>query len=1192
MPSHAGPGDPRPLNYRPEGTDFVVENGSHRFNRPLYAGNTGFRAEAGDKPEFAFFLPGRGGNLRLGLIPADASQAPVWLHSASSVTARYRPGSMVYQVRDPLLENAGLTVTAIPTAGAEGMLFQVKTTGNHPALKLVWAYGGGDGHPGRRNGDLNAENEPLDRYFTFRPEHAQKHRFNLLPTGFSLPMRNGTLLGLLPSGARATLADAARWNDSPRDLLGSATDAPAAPVATGEIELVSGKPVILGLHLVRPKQKPSLSAADLPRAFEAAETFRLSLTRRLEVDTPDPFITAAAAAIPVAADAIWDESQAAYMHGAIGWRVKLLGWRAAYAGDALGWHDRTRRHVSWFAKQQDTSPAPASMPPADERYNLARNESALISRGDFAVTNPHHYNMNLVAIDTLFRHLLWTGDLDFAKEMWPVIELQLERERRLFRRPFGPDGLPLYEAYACIWASDELIYNGGGATHATAYNYWHNRMAARIAEKLGKDPSIYQKEADAIRRAMKRELWLPENGWFAEYRDWLGKRSAHASPAVWSFYHTLDSQAASPFEAWQASRFIDSQLARIPLHGKGVPAGSFALPTTNWMPYQWSINNVALAESAHTALALWQGGRGDFALPVLKGALLDAMFMGPCPGNVGMTSQSDRFSGERYRDFADAVGITSRSMVEGLFGIRPDLLDGKLEVRPGFPAAWDHASLRHENVSLAFKRAGLKEFYAIESRFAKPVRLHLEIPALRDQVASVTVNGKPARWKNADAAIGTPRLMIDAAPAPRNVVIVTWQGEAPEAPQMPALHPLGEKLKIGLARAKALAIEDPQGILQQVGLTEDRIEATAAGTPGHRSAFVQLVQGDLKWWQPLATELRPAFEIEAPAAQESGSLRFTLRNNTAAPVKGAVSVSVAGHTHSLPADIPAKGRSAVLSLPAADLAPGTHPLVVRLPDGREVAGEVTNWKLKPATARWEAVDLTGHFNDQVERIFKNEYRSPRSPFCSLALPKQGTGGWCYYQATAEVDDAGLRSAAGKGNGIYESPLGIPFRTPGPGDAKNILFTTLWDNYPDEATVPLAGKASRAVLLMAGSTYAMQCRFDNGEVIATYQDGSTSRLVLHTPTNWWPIDQDYHIDRFAFARPEPVPPRLDLKNGTLRVMNPADCRSRGRKIPGGAATVLDLPLDPAKELRSLTVRTLGNEVVIGLMAVTLERPDRN
>ena len=139
-----------------------------------------------------------------------------------------------------------------------------------------------------------------------------------------------------------------------------------------------------------------------------------------------------------------------------------------------------------------------------------------------------------------------------------------------------------------------------------------------------------------------------------------------------------------------------------------------------------------------------------------------------------------------------------------------------------------------------------------------------------------------------------------------------------------------------------------------------------------------------------------------------------------------------------------------------------------------------------------------------------------------------------------------------------------------------------------ATIPLAGRASRACLLMAGTTHAMQCRFDNGEIVVTYTDGETSRLILHSPVNWWPIEQDYHIDDYAFARPEPVPPRLDLKTASLRIMDTTDCKSRGRRIPGGAATVLDLPLDPARTLKSLTLRALGNETIIGLMAVTLDR----
>jgi hypothetical protein len=124
--------------------------------------------------------------------------------------------------------------------------------------------------------------------------------------------------------------------------------------------------------------------------------------------------------------------------------------------------------------------------------------------------------------------------------------------------------------------------------------------------------------------------------------------------------------------------------------------------------------------------------------------------------------------------------------------------------------------------------------------------------------------------------------------------------------------------------------------------------------------------------------------------------------------------------------------------------------------------------------------------------------------------------------------------------------------------------------------------------MAGSTNPMQSRIDNGEVIVAYADGSLARLALENPTTWWPIDQDYFIDDFAFARPGPIPPRVDLATGRERTLDLREFKGRGGKINGGAATVLDLPLDPAKELKSLTVRTLSNDVVIGLMAATLVR----
>ena len=204
------------------------------------------------------------------------------------------------------------------------------------------------------------------------------------------------------------------------------------------------------------------------------------------------------------------------------------------------------------------------------------------------------------------------------------------------------------------------------------------------------------------------------------------------------------------------------------------------------------------------------------------------------------------------------------------------------------------------------------------------------------------------------------------------------------------------------------------------------------------------------------------------------------------------------------------------------------------------------------------------------------------------MPKHGVGGWCEPNASFDVDDSGLRSLAAKTGGKIILPDGISLATPGEAGAKNIIFTSQWDNYPREVSVPLAGKSSHAFLLMAGSTGAMQSRFDNGEVIVTYTDGSTARLALNNPVNWWPIDQDYFIDDFAFRRPEPIPPRVDLRTGKIRILDVETFKGKGGKVSGGAAAVLDLPLNPQKELKSLTVRALANEVVIGLMSVTLAR----
>ena len=71
------------------------------------------------------------------------------------------------------------------------------------------------------------------------------------------------------------------------------------------------------------------------------------------------------------------------------------------------------------------------------------------------------------------------------------------------------------------------------------------------------------------------------------------------------------------------------------------------------------------------------------------------------------------------------------------------------------------------------------------------------------------------------------------------------------------------------------------------------------------------------------------------------------------------------------------------------------------------------------------------------------------------------------------------------------------------------------------------------------------------------------------------------DEYAFHIGSPHPWRLALKTGEF--LEPGTLL--GKEIDGGAATLLTMKLDPAKDLESLTVRTLSNEVVIGVQEQT-------
>lgn len=1194
----------RELRYHPEGRDFVIQNGTRRFNRALYGTNTAFRVETGDLPEFAMYLPGMGGNLKFGIIKGDQSK---WLINASSIEARYRPGTMLYKIKDALLGNGTINIQVLAGSAAENILVKVSFDHVDPSAKLFWAFGGATGKKFSRDGDIGADPESS---FYLKPEYCKGNEFQFSGQQFILnfsgkslgesaryeneqnsagvdkseQVTKNVLYGVYPASQQIHVADA-NEQGSPQALLSSKGN--NNPVIAGLIDATTTTQLYWGIQNAK-----KLNQAEVAKLFAAAEIAREKLASRVVVTTPDPYINTYGGALSTAADGIWESPS--YMHGAVAWRMRLPAWRGPYVADPLGWHDRAWSHFSSYALSQVTEP-PSGPNVPDTTAHLARQQekmgNAMFSSG-YITRNPgggklgpHHYDMNLVYIDELLNHFKWTGDLTQVKKLWPTIQRHLAWEKR----NYDADGDGLYDAYCAIWASDALQYSGGGVTHSSAYNYRSNKTAAYLAKLIGEDPKPYEKEAEHILSAINKTLWLPGSGSYAEYQDLLGMRLVHPSAGLWTVYHAIDSDVPDGLQTYEALRYVDTKIPHIPVIAKGLTGDNYLLSTTNWLPYDWSLNNVVMAENLHTALAYWQGNRQEDAYKLWKSAILESMYLGASPGNFQQISFYDAERGELYRDFGDPIGMGARSLVEGLFGIRPDLLKDTVTIKPGLPQEWAYASLSVPDIKFDFKRQGQTDNYTITPSFTKAAILKFQVAARSSVVTSVTVNGAPVKWTAVNNAVGKPVLQIVAGKQKSYRVKIVW-GKAvlPNNLVNEQTIPAGNTATRGFGGAKVLQIKDPQQVLSHSSITAKGITGVVNNTLGDHTLFVKLKQGSFTWWQPVNYHV--AGRLEVSDIQQDNALSFKVLNNgDQADVNIAVNPELQVGYHKT---VQAGNHSPVnVDVPVASLISGSNH--IHITSGAAVLdtnvvmwGVASTQKLKP-----ETVNLLPYYNDQLTNIFKNKYLTPRPNSPTLQLPWQGIGDWAYPLAMANIDDSGIKKAAAANNGLFKIPNGVPFVTPA-DNSKNIVFTSQWDNFPRQVSVPLIGKAAHVYLLMAGSTNPMQSRLTNGTVTINYQDGTKTVLELRNPENWWPIEQDDDNDGFAFNTDAPKPLRVYLKSGEVTDNYTKHYGSikgfSNRAVDGGIGTVLDLPLDKDKQLKNLELRTLANDVVIGLMSATLMR----
>ena len=245
--------------------------------------------------------------------------------------------------------------------------------------------------------------------------------------------------------------------------------------------------------------------------------------------------------------------------------------------------------------------------------------------------------------------------------------------------------------------------------------------------------------------------------------------------------------------------------------------------------------------------------------------------------------------------------------------------------------------------------------------------------------------------------------------------------------------------------------------------------------------------------------------------------------------------------------------------------PGHHTVFIRAKVGEYDAWLAADYEIVEKEVKeeplpqktFEPIDISAFFNCKMTEVHDQEYLSPRPEGYSIGVFPNGRYAWEWNHRGHNkvcIDDSSLRAA----NGLVHTTSGIPFITP--AENENLACVSLWDNFPTEITIPLSDTAQEIAILFVATTNAMQTQVENVRITVAYDDDQSESVKLIYPKN---------IDDWLV-------PALQKENETFYFSE------------YNHAIVQRLRLDSDKKLANIKIEAIANEVIMGIMGVSLSR----
>jgi glycogen debranching enzyme len=382
---------------------------------------------------------------------------------------------------------------------------------------------------------------------------------------------------------------------------------------------------------------------------------------------------------------------------------------------------------------------------AKQTLQLLRNQSDKVNGNgrivheittDAAVANPGNTQETAQFILTVGKVFEWTGDRDFAREMYPAMKRgidwllgEMDPDKNLF-----PQGYGIIEVYGL---NAELI-------DVAVYTQQALEAAARIAEVLKDTPAKerYRKLASELKERINQRFWIEQDG---TYADFYGSKAQAVSAAAGAskqiglkgadqltgrdkdliaHYDRLKAEFSAMPEADRGWITNKNWVIATPME-TGIAPRAYALRLLDkvrrensgeYGPYLSAVEKQAMMTISTGVQAVAEGnyGRTDAAMWYVNRIV--QTFNRVAPGSVS----------EMMPDYGCfTIAWTSYGIVvpliEHVFGIQPDAANKTIVFEPHLPAGWDDISIKHLPVGtnlISFSRTGTAEgvIYDIEAK--------------------------------------------------------------------------------------------------------------------------------------------------------------------------------------------------------------------------------------------------------------------------------------------------------------------------------------------------------------------------------------------------------------------------------------------------------------------------------------------